>query len=61
MCGIIGFSGQFTKTSLLDGLHRISHRGPDGSGTFFNERFNIGLGHTRLSIIDLSDLGHQPM
>ena len=61
MCGIIGFSGQFTKTSLLDGLHRISHRGPDGSGTFFNEEFNIGIGHTRLSIIELSDLGHQPM
>lgn len=41
----------------------ISHRGPDDSGYFFNQLENcqIGFGHRRLSIIDLSELGHQPM
>jgi len=39
------------------------HRGPDGSGTFFHqdENFQLGFGHRRLSIIELSELGKQPM
>ena len=37
----------------------IAHRGPDGSGVF--ERDGVALGHQRLSIIDLSDAGAQPM
>lgn len=40
---------------------RIAHRGPDDTGLFFLEGQGIGLAHRRLSIIDLSPLGHQPM
>lgn len=66
MCGIAGFC-DFTKKSdkqtlvkMTDILH---HRGPDDSGYSFyeNEYANIGLGHRRLSILDLSSHGHQPM
>ena len=39
----------------------IAHRGPDDSGTFVDAAAGIALGHRRLSIIDLSPLGHQPM
>lgn len=61
MCGIAGFSGQFTE-SLLDRMnHVIAHRGPDDAGIYFNPKKGIGLAHQRLSIIDLSPLGHQPM
>lgn len=66
MCGISGFidynkhSSEVILTGMSDSLY---HRGPDGSGSFFkeNSEFQIGLGHRRLSIIDLSDGGHQPM
>ena len=61
MCGLIGFSGDFSEDLLNDGLHEINHRGPDDNGTYFNDQKKIGLGHCRLSIIDLSILGHQPM
>ena len=62
MCGI---SGYFTKNNFLNQedlnlMVRIqNHRGPDSSGTFFHNQ--IGLGHNRLSIIDLSERGAQPM
>src|SRR6201995_953660 len=39
----------------------IAHRGPDDSGTYVEASAGLGLGHLRLSIIDLSPLGHQPM
>jgi len=39
----------------------LSHRGPDSSGVWWNAKAQIGLGHRRLSILDLSSLGHQPM
>lgn len=61
MCGIIGYSGDFGRDALLLGRNRISHRGPDDSGLFIDERAGIGLGHVRLSILDVSPLGHQPM
>ena len=61
MCGLIGYSGDFKEDNLKAGLLEINHRGPDDSGVFFNEAANIGLGHNRLSIQDLSSLGHQPM
>lgn len=66
MCGISGFI-DLTKNSSLNMLEAmsssLSHRGPDGSGTFFEEISNsqVALGHRRLSIIDLSDTGKQPM
>lgn len=39
----------------------LAHRGPDGEGLWQNDSGNVLLGHRRLSIIDLSDAGHQPM
>lgn len=39
----------------------LSHRGPNGEGQWINPEGNVGLGHRRLSIIDLSDAGYQPM
>jgi len=61
MCGIVGFSGAFDRSALDRGVAALRHRGPDDSGTFFDPAAGVGLGHTRLSIIDLSPLGHQPM
>lgn len=66
MCGITGFI-DFKKMSSTDCLEAMTdtleHRGPDGSGYFFeaHDQFQIGLGHRRLSIIELSELGKQPM
>lgn len=66
MCGIAGFC-DFNKKSDKNILHNMTdilhHRGPDDSGySFFaTENVNIGLGHRRLSILDLSSHGHQPM
>jgi asparagine synthase (glutamine-hydrolysing) len=66
MCGIAGFC-DFSKKSLNDILKNMTdvlhHRGPDDSGYFFDESeyAQIGLGHKRLSILDLSAHGHQPM
>ncbi|HCU07159.1 MAG TPA: asparagine synthase (glutamine-hydrolyzing) [Holosporales bacterium] len=66
MCGISGFI--YSGTSNLELLTRmndsIAYRGPDDSGEFladYNETYKIGLAHRRLSILDLSPLGHQPM
>lgn len=62
MCGIIGhvFRRAAARDLLSDSaLSGIRHRGPDGSGVFSDS--HVQLGHTRLSIIDLSDAGHQPM
>lgn len=61
MCGIVGFSGAFDEIQLKRGLDAIQHRGPDDWGVFLDPACGIGLGHARLSIIDLSPLGHQPM
>jgi asparagine synthase (glutamine-hydrolysing) len=61
MCGIFGYAGDFPPDVLRDGLKAIAHRGPDDSGVFYDHKFGIGLGHVRLSIVDLSSLGHQPM
>ena len=61
MCGIIGISGLVNDIELQKGVDLLSHRGPDDSGIFIDKEFGIGLGHTRLSIQDLSSAGHQPM
>ena len=65
MCGICGWfltEGQKWDISHLDNMiATIAHRGPDDRGVFFDERRGIALGHNRLSIIDLSEAGHQPM
>lgn len=64
MCGIAGkisFSTPVTPQSVEAMCTAIKHRGPDDSGVYISPDQNIGLGHRRLSIIDLSPLGHQPM
>ncbi len=61
MCGIAGFFGDFDRVLLQQMSHIITHRGPDDEGLFFDREQGIGLAHRRLSIIELSALGHQPM
>lgn len=67
MCGISGFipSHQIPGDHLANIVHNmnapLNHRGPDDEGIFIDERGDIGLAHKRLSIIDLSACGHQPM
>src|SRR5262245_492814 len=64
MCGIAGWltdSGSFAVSDLDRLLLAISHRGPDDVGTFVDQEVGVALGHKRLSIIDLSSGGHQPM
>lgn len=61
MCGILGYAGGFEQAALLTGLAAIAHRGPDDFGVFTDAAAGVGLGFVRLSIQDLSPLGHQPM
>ncbi len=61
MCGIVGYYGKFDRRSLVPALNAIAHRGPDDSGIFMDKAARVGLAHARLSILDLSPLGHQPM
>jgi asparagine synthase (glutamine-hydrolysing) len=66
MCGVIGFvhKNKMVKKSLLEEMARcLLHRGPDDEGYFLHhfQDYQIGLAHRRLSILDLSSLGHQPM
>ena len=60
MCGILGcISNNIDRVEFELNLSKLNHRGPDDSGVYFDD--NIALGHTRLSIVDLSKNGHQPM
>ncbi|MDG4811832.1 N-acetylglutaminylglutamine amidotransferase [Hydrogenovibrio sp. 3SP14C1] len=63
MCGICGeiyWDGQMaSETKLVPMLAELEKRGPDDGGTWVQN--HVGLGHRRLSIIDLSEAGHQPM
>jgi asparagine synthase (glutamine-hydrolysing) len=65
MCGIVGYycneEGRDLNAGLADAVMSLSHRGPDDMGmvTFLDGR--AGLGHRRLSVIDLSEKGRQPM
>ena len=58
MCGIAGFNwpDQRMVKTMMDTLR---HRGPDDEGFYVNDE--VSLGHRRLSIVDLSEMGHQPM
>ena len=64
MCGIAGFYGPYGEAELRAMTNAIAHRGPDDEGAELVEGLRapnrVGLGHRRLSIIDLSS-GHQPM
>lgn len=61
MCGIIGFSGhtEHAETVLENMMEQIRHRGPDAGGKYLNGE--IALGHRRLSIIDITEQGNQPI
>jgi asparagine synthase (glutamine-hydrolysing) len=64
MCGIVGIS--LKKEAVNDGslqkaTQLLHHRGPDSSNTFISSNGKTGLGHTRLSFLDLSDAGSQPL
>jgi asparagine synthase (glutamine-hydrolysing) len=62
MCGISGIIGLHSnEDSLQKMLNSIENRGPDSNGMWFDENKTVGLAHTRLSIMDLSSRGHQPM
>jgi asparagine synthase (glutamine-hydrolysing) len=60
ICGIINFNDQPVQEPIIRKMMQImKHRGPDDEGVFIED--NIGFGFVRLSIIDLSPAGHQPM
>ncbi|MDF1583974.1 MAG: hypothetical protein P1P78_11765 [Methyloprofundus sp.] len=65
MCGITGFFHGHSVASLNQIItqmcDRIYHRGPDDSGCWIDQSAGLALGHTRLSILDLTPAGHQPM
>ncbi len=64
MCGICGVVGQADEQLINSMLARMAHRGPDDEGVYIAETSTterVGLGHLRLSIIDLSPAGHEPM
>lgn len=63
MCGICGVVGKADEHLIKSMLGRIAHRGPDDEGIYVSETSagSVGLGHLRLSIIDLSAAGHEPM
>lgn len=63
MCGIAGFINQTidAQTVIRHMTDRMIHRGPDAQGAWCDERSGLVLGHRRLSIIDLSENGAQPM
>src|SRR5882672_997284 len=66
MCGIAGYrvvnaDVEPWVTGLPRAVESLHHRGPDDEGIWFDADNRAGLGHRRLSILDLSPLGHQPM
>jgi asparagine synthase (glutamine-hydrolysing) len=66
MCGIVGILqphplGGDARGVLAAMTETLRHRGPDDGDVWLDERAGVGLGHRRLSILDLSPAGHQPM
>ncbi len=65
MCRIVGVWSEYKNSSLYDLVgsmkESLSYGGPDDHGIFIDEKNNLGFGHRRLSILDLSFAGHQPM
>ncbi len=64
MCGICGFyniDNHGDSPAVLSAMtSSLAHRGPDGNGTWLSPEMDVGLGHTRLAIIDLAG-GRQPI
>lgn len=63
MCGIAGYieQGYYGSAPIRQMLGRLAHRGPDAQGVWQDNREQITFGHVRLSILDLSEAGRQPM
>ena len=67
MCGIAGFFGmsdggaEGARAAVTAMANTLIHRGPDDGGVWVDTAAGIALGHRRLSILDLSPEGHQPM
>ena len=61
MCGIFGVVNYLDEQRFKNALSLLNHRGPDDSGSYIDDKNQIALGHTRLSIIDTSKNGRQPM
>ena len=66
MCGIAGFIGPPGRSDQMEAAARamadtLRHRGPDDAGVWVNGETGVAFGHRRLSIVDLSPAGHQPM
>jgi asparagine synthase (glutamine-hydrolysing) len=64
MCGLVGvcsLAPQSSRDWLAAGAEAIRHRGPDDVGEWWSNHNKVGLAHRRLSVIDLSPSGHQPM
>jgi len=64
MCGIIGqinHSEKIDETLFVAMRDTLTHRGPDGFGLHFSSDEKVALGHRRLSFLDLSEAGTQPM
>ncbi len=59
MCGIAGFVGEGSTEVLSSMIAKLAHRGPDDTGIWYEDM--VGFAHARLSIVDLSSGGHQPM
>ena len=65
MCGIVGIFGHTHDCDLMrvaeDMTASLVHRGPDDDGVWVDDEARIAFGHRRLSVLDLSKEGHQPM
>ncbi len=64
MCGLVGVASNETLHDhewLNNACKSLIHRGPDDHGIWWSENRNVGLAHQRLSILDLTSSGHQPM
>jgi len=67
MCGLVGFLGygRFQASEITDIVNSmgfsIRHRGPDDAGSWQDNNTQIAMAHQRLSILDLTPTGHQPM
>ena len=65
MCGISGWllnePGKFNRKHIRSLISVLDHRGPDDSGVYIDSDYHVALAHNRLSIVDLSRRGHQPM
>src|SRR5688500_16158265 len=63
MCGIVGVLGSLPepRARIERACSALHHRGPDDTGVWIDQTAGMALGHARLSILDLSASGHQPM